>query len=243
MSPSLLLVVSLGSFALEDDPATPGAVLDLSGWKLTLPVDTSRAGTPDEVPAAELGTFVDPRFFFLSAEPAGVAFRAPCGGRTTKNSRYPRCELRETTADGARPAAWSTDDGGRHTLTATLAVTALPAVKPHAVCAQIHDAEDDLLMIRLEGRKLFVERNDVGDVPLDDDYRLGTPFELKIEAAEGVVRVWYEDDLKLSWPASAAGCYFKVGCYTQSNAAQGDAADAYGEVVVSRLRAEHSRPN
>ncbi|QDT17941.1 polysaccharide lyase family 7 protein [Alienimonas californiensis] len=243
MSPLLVFVLPLSLFTTGDAPATPGAALDLGGWKLTLPVDTPRAGSPDEVPAGELGTFVDPRFFFLSDQPSGVAFRAPCGGRTTKNSGYPRCELRELTADGAKPAAWATGDGGRHTLTATLAVTALPAVKPHVVCAQIHDADDDLLMVRLEGRKLFVERNDVGDVPLDGDYRLGTPFELKIEAADGVVRVWYEGELKLSWPVKAKGCYFKVGCYTQSNVAKGDAADAYGEVVVSRLRAEHSEPN
>ncbi|MCA9053897.1 MAG: polysaccharide lyase family 7 protein, partial [Planctomycetaceae bacterium] len=126
-----------------------------------------------------------------------------------------------------------------HTMTLREAITAAPRVKPHVVCAQIHDAKDDLLMIRLEGQKLFVERNDVGDVLLDDHYVLGAPFDLKIEAGAGVVNVWYEGEHKLNWPVSRSGCYFKAGCYTQSNVSKGDAVESYGEVMIYRLHVEH----
>lgn len=36
------------------------------------------------------------------------------------------------------------------------------------------------------------------------------------------------------------GCYFKAGVYTQSNPDQGDAADAYGEVVIRDLVVSHT---
>lgn len=217
--------------------AVPGRILDLSGWKLTLPVDTDRPGRPDEIEGAELLRFASPDHFFANAAGDGVVFRAPCGGATTKGSGYPRCELREMTPGGGDEVAWSTDDAAPHVLTVRLAVTRTPPKKPHVVCAQIHDAKDDLLMVRLEGRRLFVERNDLGDVAIDDGYEPGRPFELRIEAGGGRVGVWYDGVRKLDWKVSRAGCYFKTGCYTQSNTARGDRPDAFGEVVIHSLKA------
>jgi poly(beta-D-mannuronate) lyase len=215
--------------------AVPARVLDLSGWKLTLPVDTDRPGRPDEVEKDALQSFAAPGFFFVNDAGDGVVFRAPCGGATTRGSGFPRCELREMKPGGGDEIAWSTDDAAIHVLAARMAVTRTPPVKPHVVCAQIHDAEDDLLMIRLEGRKLFVERNDAGDVELDREYELGRWFDLRIEAGGGRVGVWYNGVRKLDWKVSRAGCYFKAGCYTQSNPSKGDRPDACGEVVIRRL--------
>lgn len=217
----------------------PAKVLDLSRWKLTLPVDTDRPETPDEILQAELASFVEPKFFFVDAAGDGVVFRAPCGGSTSKGSGYPRCELREMAGPGKQNAAWNTTGGGTHTLTMKLAVTNLPPVKPHVVCAQIHDAKDDVLMVRLEGKKLLIEREREPDVLLARDYKLGTPFELKIQAGDGSIQLWHDGGLKLDWKTSRTGCYFKAGCYTQSNLKTGDAADAYGEVIIYRLQVEH----
>ena len=217
----------------------PGSMLDLSNWRLTLPVDSERAGTPDEVAPRDLESFLDARYFFASQNAAGVVFRAHCGGQTTKGSSYPRCELREMTDGGIRRAAWATDEKVTHTMTMRVAITATPEVKQHVVCAQIHDAEDDLLMIRLEGKKLFVERNSLGDVMLDRRYQLGTPFDLKIQSQSGVVRVWYNGRLSMSWAVSKLGCYFKAGCYTQSNPTKGDTEESFGEVVIYGLKVDH----
>jgi len=72
-------------------------------------------------------------------------------------------------------------------------------------------------------------------VLLDPAYELGTRFDLRIAAGDGVVEVRYNGEPALQWNVSRTGCYFKVGCYTQSNPDRGDVPDATGEVVVERL--------
>jgi alginate lyase len=218
----------------------PGKILDLSGWKLTLPIDTARPGRPDEILSAELASFQGTGLFYVSGASRGVVFRAPCGGIPTKGSSYPRCELREMAPGGTTEAAWGTDDQGRHSLAMMLAIAHTPAVKKHVVCAQIHDSKDDLLMIRLEGKKLRVERNSQDDMELDPNYHLGTTFTLKLQAGGGRIGVWYNDMPKLDWKVARTGCYFKAGCYTQSTPQTGDSPDDYGEVIIHELRVEHS---
>jgi hypothetical protein len=237
-SMSFLLAACCSLLAVDVRAAdVPARVLDLSSWRLTLPINTDRPGEPDEIRQPELASFVDPRWFFVNEAADGVVFRAPCGGRTTKGSKYPRSELRE--ASGTARAAWGTADGVVHVLTATLAVTKTPPVKKHVCCLQIHDAQDDLLMVRVEGRKLLIERKSDSDVLLDGDYALGTRFDLKIEASGGSIKAWHNGQLKMDWKSDRKGCYFKAGCYTQSNPDQGDAPDSYGEVVIHRLQVVH----
>jgi poly(beta-D-mannuronate) lyase len=220
----------------------PARLLDLSCWKLTLSVDTDRPGRPDEIEQPLLDAFADSRNFFVDEQVKGVVFRAHCGGATSKGSSYPRCELREMRPGGNGEAAWATDDGASHSMTARIAITKTPPVKQHVVCAQIHDANDDVLMVRLEGTKLFVERNSKGDVMLERNYSLGTPFDLKIQAGAGRIRLWHEGILKLDWESSRKGCYFKAGCYTQSNPSKGDDPGSYGEVVIYGLHVVHQQP-
>jgi poly(beta-D-mannuronate) lyase len=145
--------------------------------------------------------------------------------------------------DGKSEASWGTADGGIHCLIAVQAITQTPAVKKHVVCTQIHDAKDDILMVRLEGKKLFIERNKSGDVKLDHNYKLGTRFKLKIQADGGRIKVWYNDSLKMDWEVSRTGCYFRAGCYIQSNTKKGDRPDSYGEVVIHKLQVRHSGPD
>lgn len=215
-------------------PALPSAVLDLRPWKLTLPLADHR-GRAQEVTQPALLEFQHPTHFFVLPDGTGVAFQAPCHGATTKNSSYPRSELREMSADGRVPAAWSTTDAADRQLDLRLAFTRLPTKKPHAVAAQIHDAEDDLLMIRLERTKLMVERGGHDDLILEAQYRLGTPVDLRITAGKGRVRVHYQGVERLDWPVRADGCYFKAGCYTQSNAGKGEPPDSAASVVLYRL--------
>lgn len=222
------------------DPAAPVASvpadrLDLASWKLTLPVDTPHAGAPDEIRQPELATFALEPFFALTAAKDGVSFRAPIEGATTSSSDYPRSELREMTADGSDEASWSTTSG-THTLEIRQAITHLPEVKAHVVAGQIHDADDDVIMIRLEGEHLFVEGGGEELGTLDDHYVPGRIFTVKIVAGGGRIRVDYDGVPKLDIARAASGCYFKAGAYTQSNVAKGDAPGAYGEVVIYDLR-------
>jgi poly(beta-D-mannuronate) lyase len=217
-------------------PASPSDVLDLSHWKLTLPVDTGHAGSPDEY--TSLRGVVIPPYFTLTPARDAVVFRANAGGATTGGSSYPRSELREMDGSGGR-AAWSTTSG-THTLTVTQAITHLPTVKPHVTAAQIHDSADDVAVVRLEGKHLFVEHDgrNLGD--LNTNYQLGTVYTVKMVAADGRISVYYNGARKVDIPASTDGCYFKVGAYTQSNPSKGEAKDAYGEVVLHDLKISHT---
>ena len=85
----------------------PMDVLGTRAWYLTLP--TKVKATPDTVKVPELLTYADD-WFRLNAAGDGVVFTAPTDGATTKNSRNPRSELREMSADGKTPAAWSSTD-------------------------------------------------------------------------------------------------------------------------------------
>jgi Alginate lyase len=212
----------------------PGDVLDLHNWYLTLPTGTT--GSPDNVYPPELLTFSN-QWFRLDDARDGVVFTANAGGATTKGSNYPRSELREM--QGGKLASWS-NVSGTHTMTLRQAITRLPLVKPHVVSAQIHDAEDDVVEIRLEGRELIAQYNDGGtDVTIDPAYALGTPYDLSITAANSRIEVHYNGRLAAEIPVAGDGWYFKAGSYVQSNPQRGDAPDAIGEVVIHSLGVEH----
>lgn len=225
--------------SLTANEKIPADILDLSCWKITMPFSSEKKkGKALEIKHPDFLKYKAPNNFFVNSEKDGVVFRAHCTSATTKSSKYPRCELREMKPDGKTKASWTTSVG-KHTMIIDQAITAVPPVKSHVVCAQIHDAKDDLMMVRLEGKKLFVERNKIGDVMLDANYKLGTKFQIKIEAENGKVKVWYNKELKMDWQVSAEGCYFKAGCYTQSNPSKGDKPESFGEVVIYKLEVRH----
>ena len=183
---------------MAESPQLPSELIDLSLWKLQLPEDTARSGNPDEVKQPELDNFSHPSFFLLNKKRDALILRAPCGGATTKNSKYPRSELREMTAEGKR-ASWPTSSEEIHILKARLAITQTPEVKPHLVCAQIHDTRDDLLVIRLEKNHLFVRRDNLPKITLNPNYQPGTPFSFEIHSGQGNVLVYYEGKKVLTW--------------------------------------------
>ncbi|QDU88434.1 Alginate lyase precursor [Pirellulimonas nuda] len=232
--------VAVGDAAPAASP--PSAVLDLNGWKLTLPYDTERKGNPDEVVHPELATFEDESCFFTAPSGEAVVFRASCDGSGTVNSKYPRSELREMKPGGKDEIGWGTDDGSLHVMELDLAVTHTPDTKPHVVCAQIHDEDDDVIMVRIEGEKTLIERKGDSDLKVRSDYQLGDRFKLRIEAGGGRVRVFYNGELQMDWAALKKGCYFKAGCYTQSNRDQEDSSGSYGEVEIYRIQVTHE-PN
>ena len=140
---------------------------------------------------------------------------------------------------GAEEAAWSSR-AGTHVMTITEAITATPAAKPHVVAGQIHDGNDDVVALRLEGPRLFVDANgkDVG--VLEANYQLGSKFTVSIAAAPTGIQVTYNGSPAVHLPKVGKRWYFKAGCYTQSNPDQGDSPEAYGEVVIYSLAVQHS---
>jgi poly(beta-D-mannuronate) lyase len=215
----------------------PASKLDLTNWKITLPIDKDKNNAADEVKQPQLHTLSYPPYFMLA--PDGVAFRAYADGATTDNSGYPRSELREMTDDGQKKASWS-NTSGSHSMTIEEAITHLPDVKREVVAGQIHDAEDDIVMIRLEGTHLFVEANgkNIGD--LNPNYNLGEKFVVKITAENDKINIFYNNVLKVTYNKSGTGYYFKAGCYTQTNIGKGDPTSSYGEVVIYDLEVSHT---
>jgi poly(beta-D-mannuronate) lyase len=213
----------------------PADLIDLNNWYLTLP--TGKKGDPDDVYPPALESFVDD-WFRLNDARDGITFRANAGGATTKNSKYPRSELREM--QGGELASWS-NESGTHTMTLRQAVTRLPHTKPHVVTAQIHDEDSDVVMVRLEGTQLKVEYDDGGnEIVIDPNYELGTPYNLRIVATDRKVEVFYNDNQVADLPLSGDGWYFKTGSYVQSNPERGEAPDAVAEVILYSLNVEHS---
>lgn len=216
-------------------PGTPGALIDLSDWYLTLP--TGEEGDPDTVEQPRLATFSSD-WFHLDPRGDGIVFTSNAGGVTTENSTYPRSELREM--DGEDKASWS-NRAGVHTMALRQAVTAVPPRKPEVVTAQIHDRKSDVVEIRLEGTRLVAQYDDGdSDVVIDPAYVLGTPYDLRLVATQGRVDVSYNGRIVASITTSGDGWYFKTGSYLQSNTAKGDAPGAVGQVVLYSLQVTHS---
>ena len=167
-----------------------------------------------------------------------MVFSARADGVTTKNSHYPRSELREM--NGGEKASWSNTTGS-HTLDVCEAITKTPTAKPEVVGAQIHDASDDVMQIRLEGKTLMVQYNDgKSETVIDPNYVLGTPYNVRIVAEGGKVDVLYNGQKKAELPLSGSGWYWKVGAYVQSNTEKGESPDATGEVTVYSLKCVHT---
>jgi poly(beta-D-mannuronate) lyase len=242
----LLIAGAVFAFATVSDmrPSKPAApekhvpadLLDLTNWRLALPTGKDDA---DQVDQPELATFQDSDYFHLNKAKTGVVFRANAGGTTTSGSKYPRSELREMIDGGKKEAAWS-NASGDHIMTITEAITAVPPRKPQVVAGQIHDDEDDVVMIRLEKSRLFVEADGDEVGVLNPAYSLGTKFTVKIRATPDGIRITYNGKKSVTYDKVGGGYYFKAGCYTQSNT-DDDAPDAAGEVVIYDLKVEHIR--
>lgn len=220
----------------------PSEVLDLTDWKITLPIGSSES--PTEVKQPVLTNYELDPWFVVMPDGNGVRFRAPVNSVTTTGSNYPRSELREMTQDGKVKASWSSTSG-THTMFLDEAITAVPKTKKHVVAGQIHDAEDDIIVIRLEYPNLYVNVDGDNVVTLDKNYTLGKRFTMKFVAHDGKTDVYYNDSSKPVYTLSKdySGGYFKAGAYTQSNCSREAASlcqdDNYGEVILYKATVTH----
>lgn len=224
----------------------PADVLDLTNWKITLPVPSlKKTSSPLEIRQPALATYRMVPWFGLTPDKMGVVFRAPVSAVTTSGSKYPRSELREMTDDGQTHAAWSSTEG-RHRMYIDEAITAVPTRKQHVVAGQIHDASRDIVVIRLELPRLSINVDGKNVYTLESDYQLGTRFTVELVVADGQTDIYYNGSPQpvhtLAQDYDKA--YFKAGAYTQSNCTRETLpwlchADNYGEVVIYELETEH----
>lgn len=224
----------------------PSQVLDLKNWYLTLPV--GEVTKPLNIYQPDLEKYTHPTHFFVpSNQPSWVVFQAHAGGVTTKNSLNPRSELREMSNNGKDKASWKTTSG-THIMTFKGKTLALPNTRPSVVIGQIHDGSDDVIEVRCwipKGKTtpvidVFHDSTVYG--LLNENYKLGDEYTIRILAEKGVMNVFYNDmnTPKLKIKGKKSGCYFKAGCYIQANPTKhGAKPEEFAEAWLSEVIVEH----
>ena len=219
-------------------PPVPGAILNLNDWKLQLPVESGQSGEVEEVKWPALASYSS-WYFHLNDAGNGVVFRATAGGATTPGAEFARSELRQMADGGTRQAAWSSA-GSTWIMTIRESITYLPPRRPAIVAGQIHGIGSHYVaLVRLDDHLLWVKTEAGSAGNLDEHYQLGTVFTVMFVASGDVIRIYYNDVLKVELHEQCTGCYFKAGAYLQSNT-KWDAPDAYGEVIIYDLKVSHS---
>lgn len=234
------------AFTVAQSSLLPSHVLNLTNWKITLPLPTGNNNTnPTEIKQPELASFRMYPFFGVTSDGTGVVFHAPVTGAHTHGSKYPRSELREMTNNGTTLASWSSSNG-THTMFIDEAITAVPRVKQQIVAGQIHDPNKYIIFIRLDYPVLFVSVGGKNVHTLDAHYTLGKRFTIKYVVHNDITDVYYNNSAEpvYSLKKSFSNSYFKAGAYTQSNCSTEKNsslcnADDFGEVVIYHLEVTH----
>jgi len=251
--------ISTTQDSLQNAPVSnikfPSQILDLNCWKITLPINSAQ----EIFNPTLLDYTIDPWFKVIQDKNGwAIQFRANHGGSTTSGSSNPRSELREMMRNyryqnSKSEASWS-NTNGTHTMWIKQKVTHLTYVKPHTVAGQIHDASNDVAVFRVEGlnggatgtggtigvldtlAKIWItDADNTHGYLVDSLYRLGTLFEVKFIAHDGVIEYEYNGKkLPYKKTKNVTGCFFKLGDYTQSNSgtAPTEVDSAYAEVYV-----------
>lgn len=226
--------------AADAADCTPSQALDLKNWKLQTPRGAAGGGIV-EIKQPQLAGYTEPPHF-VSRGCNGIAFRAPVDGAHTSGSRFARTELREMTNGGRTNAAWSSTVG-THTFTETIAFTALPKGKPDVVGAQIHNAAEDISLLKVRGNRLFVTDAGRGVEKLvDANYQLGEQINMKWVVSGGVTKAYVNGVLQLTFTRNYSGAYFKAGAYPQADCSTAKPCDDsnYGATVITKLAVSHS---
>lgn len=217
--------------AAKSTPTVTTAPIELHKFKWTLPV-----GRPDELyPIGKK----ERAPWFVQELPEGIRARVRGGSAHTSGSKYSRSEGREMNRDGSK-AAWDSAKGW-HSLLVTCHIHALSAKSKAVVVGQIHDDDDDVVMVRVENGKVYAEfskgkgkgseKVPLGSIGLEEH------FKYQIVADAKSIRVYFRP-LAAARPVMverrrrAKGAYYKAGNYFQSTSGE-------AEVVIHELRVEH----
>jgi hypothetical protein len=213
----------------------PLDVIASPNWKITLP----EPGAP-EIVMPRLKTY-ESQWFYLLPDNTSVVFKCPTNGGTTKNSKNPRSELREMRDNGADEAEWNSGSG-QHSMVVDLAITHLPTGgKPHVVVAQVHDADDDMTVFRLEDKALWITDGDsTHGYRITDSYQLGTRIQVGFQINNGAIGYTFNGQpVSYAQNKKKSGCYFKTGCYNNGGEKKTDRLDDYAEVVLYSVQVCH----
>ena len=216
-----------------------GDVFSLADWILTIPIDDDGDGLADEVVMPTLRNFEDPDFFHLSGTGDSIVFRADCDDATPLGTEFPRCQLRELKRGTKTLAQWGSGDGLVHNLTITAAFHGAPEANPHVVVAGIYEGEKEIVTVALEGHQLLLTRDGLDPLVLQEEYVMGTPFELMVIIDHKRARAFFSNAQIAEWPLENDALHYRAGCEVQSTPSLGDGAEQYGEVEIRALYITH----
>lgn len=210
------------------------------------------------------GSATNSPYFTPNAASNAVQFQVFANGATTSsNTHYPRSELRELLQDGTSKAAWNASTG-THILSGSTKVLHLPAHRPWACLAQMHDASSDCIMIMCDNgngsskvggtQALWCKiMGSYTSTPLMSPYTIGTEFSWQFKLVNGVLTVSINGVVKFTDSSTftsqtASDKYFKTGCYLQASSSY--TADSskwavesptdYGAIELRNLVVSHS---
>ena len=232
--------------------------IDLSHWKLTLPIAAAESRSkpgqrPMEISADQLSAGYSHPDYFHRAPEGGLEFWCPVDGVTTENTSYPRTELRELLDPHDDNVCWLAT--GTHTLNATCRVVQVPSSQK-VIIGQIHSHSGAAKpLIKLQYFKGRIEAL-VKEHPSNDsessgkEIKLSLPevglnheFDYEIQLSEGLLSVTvlgqtesvniFERDPQ--WATQSL--YFKAGVYVQDNSGPGTEG---ARAVFSSIRCDHA---
>ena len=214
----------------------PSQILNLTFWALSLPFGNN--GVPETRSGSSLLTYSSNKYFYVPENVSAVAFKTYTNGLTYANTKYPRTEMRETS-----PMSWNTSSG-YHLMNFSGCVTRLPSATPKLVLAQIHHGDDDLIRIRCLRKygivTIDVSYNDQEALGvLDSNYTLKSTYNIQVEVFNNTLNVFYNtrDQAAVTLPVSQDNCFFKIGCYPQSDK---KSSTDFGETWVYSVNTTHT---
>ncbi|WP_225773294.1 polysaccharide lyase family 7 protein [Pseudomonas sp. Marseille-Q5115] len=225
-------------------------MIDLSCFNLTIPAGAS------VIPTKVLNSGYQDPFFQRQAD-GSITFIAPSNGvniKSTKNSTYPRSELRETLTNGDdKEANWKPASAELHSLEAEIAVQELPKSKK-AIIGQIHGETDHPpLKIQITDTTIYAQlrRKLDGDEDkpvLLKGYTLGQFFTYRFEISkDGKAKFFINGKQVVNDTLPAEGYqfdmasyakdtwYFKAGIYSQEKVG----GTGTGRATFRALKAYH----
>ncbi|KAJ3219253.1 hypothetical protein HK099_004751 [Clydaea vesicula] len=205
----------------------------LNNWMLELPV---KADTLDSnntkvktIFNQELANYTD-EFFYSTAD--GLVFNTPVfppNGQPQSGTPFVSTFLRESNQDNEF-VTWDSTIG-THSLTATLAVNGFPGTtNAKMIAAEIK--LDSSICVGCTSVALFAyaKSNPIAYslaalfdnlriiVPVDNNYQLGTKFDIEILVVKGSMYFYYNGELKTKTaiPTTEKAVYFKAGAFSQN---------------------------
>ena len=236
--------------------AFPSSNIDLSDWKLQLPIDAKGAFGGKAAEVKVLTNYAHQEYFHTGNDGA-VVLAAPVNGATTGGSIYARSELREM--NGSAPAEWGLSQGGR--LSATMQVDAAPIQSDgtygKVVVGQIHGGDGQLVRLAWEDGTLFfandITSNGQKDVHIEllnaagkqPSVSLNETFAYTLDVSDNRLTVsvqadgqTYSSSSQINHAWSDNAFYFKAGAYLGVNEKGGQ---GIGQVSLFALDVEHGR--